>query len=98
MATDLLNILTMIQRIADGSRLSLIRDYDVGDIMSDFRVSRATAYRWIEDAKHLGASIERFDGGLSVANYSEIGPRVERWIELERDKVFGGPLLCRDLP
>jgi predicted transcriptional regulator len=61
------------------------------DLKREFGVTDTTIHRWLTDLRHYGADIVSMNRGKNrhayvVVNWEEIGPMVNRWLELEREK------------
>lgn len=58
---------------------------------AQFGVRPVSIHRWAGDLRHLGVDIGQFRQCYVIENWEEIGWRVGRWLELEREQeeLFG---------
>lgn len=64
--------------------------HDAEDLAASMDVSRATAYRYVKEARHLGVDLvlvrSRAGTGYEVRNWPQCRRLVEIWYKLELDR------------
>lgn len=79
--SELGKILQMVITVAHHPRL-----HDAEDLARSVDVSRATVYRYIKEAQHLGVDLVLVSGkrrGYEVLNWPQVRRLVEIWYDLE---------------
>lgn len=69
--------------------------HDAEDLAASMDVSRATAYRYVKEAQHLGVDLvlvrSRAGRGYEVRNWPQCRRLVEIWYKLELDRNVVDP-------
>lgn len=80
-SSELGKVLQMVITVAHHPRL-----YDAEGLAGSLEVSRATVYRYIKEAQHLGVDLVLVSGkrrGCEVRNWPQVRRLVEIWYDLE---------------